>query len=71
MMRIVRARSTNNYDPTRWRGSRAEHDTIMAALRARDPEAAAAALVLHTRQTGSSVLETLRRFAARPPEHKA
>jgi DNA-binding GntR family transcriptional regulator len=71
MMRIVRARSTNTYDPARWRGSRAEHDTIMAALRARNPEAVAAALVLHTRETGSSVLETLRRFAAPQPEHKA
>jgi len=63
MMRIVRARATNTYEPARWRGSRSEHDEIMAAFRARDPEGMSAALVRHTRQTGSSVIATLKRFA--------
>ena len=63
MMRIVRARATNTYALARWRGSRAEHEEIMAAFRARDPEAVAAALVRHTRETGSSVIGTLMRFA--------
>jgi DNA-binding GntR family transcriptional regulator len=63
MMRIVRARATNTYDPTRWRGSRAEHDQIMAAFRARDPEGMSLALVRHTRETGSSVIATLMRVA--------
>lgn len=67
MMRIVRARATNTYEPARWRGSRAEHDEIMAGFRARDPEAVSAALVFHTRETGLSVLATLRRFAALQP----
>jgi DNA-binding GntR family transcriptional regulator len=64
MMRIVRARSTNTYEPARWLGSCAEHEEIMAAFRARDPEAVAAALVRHTRETGKSVIATLLRFAA-------
>ena len=71
MMRIVRARATNTYEPARWRGSRAEHDEIMAGFRARDPQAVAAALVLHTRETGSSVLATLRRFTTPQTERKA
>jgi len=71
MMRIVRARATNTYEAARWRGSRAEHDEIMAGFRAHDPEAVASALVRHTRETGSSVLATLRRFAAAPAQERA
>jgi DNA-binding GntR family transcriptional regulator len=70
MMRIVRARATNTYEPARWRGSRAEHDEIMAGFRVRDPQAVASALVRHTRETGASVLATLRRFASAQAERK-
>ena len=71
MTRIARARATNTYESSRWLGSRAEHEEIMAAFRSRDPAAAAAALVRHTRQTGSSVLATLRRVATSQAEPKA
>ena len=62
MMRINRARATNTYNSARWPGSRAEHEEIMAAFRARDPDGVAAALVRHTRETGSSVIVTLKRY---------
>jgi DNA-binding GntR family transcriptional regulator len=66
MTRVVRARATNTHDPHRWLGSLAEHEAIMRAFRARDPEAVAAALVRHTRATGSSVVATLRRVRKIP-----
>jgi len=44
MARVMRARATNNYDASRWPASRTEHEEIMAAPRARDPQGAAAAL---------------------------
>ena len=70
MMRVVRARATNTYNSSRWPGSRAEHEEIMAAFRARDPEGVAAALVRHTRETGMSVIATLKRYgSAVGPSH--
>jgi DNA-binding GntR family transcriptional regulator len=62
MIQVVRARGTNTYDPARWIQSRAEHEMFMKAFRARDPQSVAAALVHHTRETGTSVIAKLLRF---------
>jgi DNA-binding GntR family transcriptional regulator len=60
-VKIQRARSTTNYDARRWLESVREHEQIMEAFRARNPNDASLALAEHMRRTGESVLATLQR----------
>ncbi|PTW51402.1 GntR family transcriptional regulator [Rhodovulum kholense] len=60
-MRARRGRFMAIFDADRWRQSVGEHETVMAAFRARDPAAAARIWRQHLRHSGESVAETLRR----------
>lgn len=60
-LKIQRARSTTNYNARRWVESVQEHEQIMEAFRAGNPELVAERLADHTRRTGESVIATLQR----------
>ena len=46
--------------PARWMQSVDEHEALMTALRARDPDAAADVLTAHLRHTGATLARALR-----------
>lgn len=59
MLRARRGRYMAIMSPDRWRQSVEEHEALMAALRARDPDAAAAAWTAHLRHTGETLARAL------------
>lgn len=59
MLRARRGRYMAIMSPERWRQSVAEHEALMAALRARDPDAAAQAWTAHLRHTGETLARAL------------
>ena len=59
MLRARRGRYMAIMSPERWRQSVAEHEALMAALRARDPDAAAEAWTAHLRHTGETLAMAL------------
>ena len=59
MLRARRGRYMAIMSPDRWRQSVGEHEALMAALRARDPEAAADAWSAHLRHTGETLASAL------------
>jgi DNA-binding GntR family transcriptional regulator len=60
--RIYRARALSNTGRLRWDASVQEHERIMAALRARDPQRLAAELVSHSKATEVVILRELARL---------
>ena len=70
-VKILRARSTTNYDARRWVESIAEHEGIMDGFRSRSPQAVSERLVDHTRRTGASVIATLLRVRDQMAEERA
>ncbi len=59
MLRARRGRYMAIMSPDRWRQSVEEHDALMAALRARDPDAAALVWTAHLRNTGETLARAL------------
>lgn len=59
MLRARRGRYMAIMSPDRWRQSVGEHEALMAALRARDPDAAAAAWTAHLAHTGETLARVL------------
>ncbi len=59
MLRARRGRYMAIMSPDRWRQSVDEHEALMRALRARDPDAAAAAWTAHLRHTGETLARAL------------
>lgn len=59
MLRARRGRYMAIMSPDRWRQSVAEHDALMVALRARDPDAAAKVWTAHLCHTGDTLAEAL------------
>jgi DNA-binding GntR family transcriptional regulator len=59
MLRARRGRYMAIMSPERWRRSVAEHEALMAALRARDPDSAAEAWTAHLRHTGETLARVL------------
>ncbi len=58
--KILRARASANLDRARWRRSGSEHAAVLAAIAARDPARAGAAMEAHSRATATAVLRALR-----------
>ncbi|MCC5999856.1 MAG: GntR family transcriptional regulator [Pararhodobacter sp.] len=67
MLRARRGRYMAIMSPDRWRQSVAEHEALMAALRARDPDAAASAWAAHLRHTGETLARALAEDSADAP----
>jgi len=59
MLRARRGRYMAIMSPDRWRQSVEEHEALMAALRARDPDAAATTWTAHLRHTGETLARAL------------
>lgn len=67
MLRARRGRYMAIMKPDRWSESVAEHETLMEALRKRDPEAARRVWQGHLNHTGDTVCAVLRGQAAESP----
>lgn len=59
MLRARRGRYMAIMSPERWKQSVGEHEALMEALRARDPDAAAAAWTTHLTHTGETLAQAL------------
>jgi len=64
--RLKRIRYIGNSPPTQWRDAMREHDTMIAALEARDAEALARVLTLHMDHTWERVKDVLPPAPAAP-----
>ena len=61
--RVYRARALSNTERLRWDASVQEHERIMAALRARNPDRLAGELLAHNQATEAVILRELARHA--------
>lgn len=68
MMRVRRGRYLAILDPDRWTEAVAEHDAMMAALRARNPGAVAQIWDRHLRRTGDRLAAILRTDGGPAPD---
>ena len=66
MLRARRGRYMAIMSPDRWRQSVSEHDALMAALQARNPDDAAAAWTAHLHHTGETLARVLAESAGTP-----